>query len=59
MIELHALCQELKGYHLQFLEVMFLYYGEAGMRIERCSEDCYDLSNLQSAGGQLSQTFSR
>ena len=25
------------------------------MRIERCSEDCYDLSNLQAAGEQLSK----
>ena len=38
---------------------MSLYYGEAGMRIERCREDCYDLSNLQAALEQLSQQFSR
>ena len=42
LIKIHVLCQDLKGYHLQFLEVMSLYYGEAGMRIERCREDCYD-----------------
>ena len=29
------------------------------MRIERCREDCYDLSNLQAAGEQLSPEFSR
>ena len=50
LIKIHVLCQDLKGYHLQFLEIMSLYYGEAGMRIERCREDCYDLSNLQAAG---------
>ena len=28
------------------------------MQIERCREDCYDLSNLQAAGEQLStKTF--
>ena len=36
---------------------MSLYYGEAGMQIERCREDCYDLSNLQAAGEQLSHKF--
>ena len=50
LIKIHVLCQDVKGYHLQNLEVMSLYYGEAGMRIERCSEDCYDLGNLQAAG---------
>ena len=29
------------------------------MRIERCRENCYDISNLQSAGKQLSPKFSR
>ena len=29
------------------------------MRIERCREDCYDLSNLQAAGEQLSHKFLR
>ena len=29
------------------------------MQIERCREDCYDLSNLQAAGEELSQIFSR
>ena len=38
---------------------MSLYYGEAGIRIERCSEDCYDLGNLPAAGEQLSQEFVR
>ena len=38
---------------------MSLYYGEAGVRIERSSEDCYDLSNLQAAGEQLSHKFLR
>ena len=38
---------------------MSLYYGEAGMRIERCREDCYDLCNLQAVGEKLSQNFSR
>ena len=37
---------------------MYLYYGEAGMRIKRCREDCYDLSNLQAAEEQLSQKIS-
>ena len=57
LIKIHVFCQDLKGYHLQFLEVMSLNYGEAGMWIERCREDCYDLSNLQAAGEQLSQKF--
>ena len=35
-----------------------MYYGEAGMWIERCREDCYDLGNLQAAGEQLSQEIS-
>ena len=56
-IKIHVFCQELKGYHLQFFEVMSLYYAEAGMWIERCREDCYDLSNLHAAGEQLSQKF--
>ena len=38
---------------------MSLYYGEAGMRIERCREDCYDLGNLKATGEQLSQKISR
>ena len=59
LIKIHVFCQDLKGYHLQFLEVMSLYYGEAGMRILRCREDCYDLSNLQVAEEELSPTFSR
>ena len=54
LTRIHVLCQDLKGYHLQFLEVMSLYYGEAAMRIERCRDDCYDVSNLQAAGEQLS-----
>ena len=37
---------------------MSLYYGDAGMRIERCREDCYDLINLQAAGEQDSQKIS-
>ena len=59
LIKIHVFCQDLKGYHLQFQKVMSLYYGEACMRIERCREDCYDLSNLQAAGEQLSQKLSR
>ena len=54
LIKIHVFCQDL---NLQFLEVMSLYYGEAGIRIERCREDCYDLSNLQAAGEQLCQKF--
>ena len=42
LIKIHVFCQNLDGYNLQFLEVMSLYYGEAGMRIERCREHCYD-----------------
>ena len=57
LIKIHVFCQDLKGYHLQFYEVMSLYYGEAGMRIDRC-RDCYDLSNPQAAGEQLSQKIS-
>ena len=53
IIKILVCCQDLKGYHSQLLEVMSLYYGEAGMRIERCREDCYDLSNPQAAGEQL------
>ena len=34
---------------------MSLYYGVASMWIEMCRENCYDLSNLQAAGEQLSQ----
>ena len=44
---------------LQFLEVMSLYYGKTGIQIERCREDCYDLTNLQAAGEQLSPNFLR
>ena len=59
LIKIHVFCQDLEGYHLQFLEVMSLYYGEAGMLIERCREDCYDLSILQAAGEQLCHNFFR
>ena len=59
LIKMHVVCQDQKGYHLQFLEAMSLYYGEIGMRIERCREYCYDLGNLQAAGEQLSQKNSR
>ena len=59
LIKILVFCQDLKGYHLQFLAAMSLYYGEAGMRIERCKEDCYDLCNLQAAGEQLSLKFQR
>ena len=59
LIKVHVLCQDLKRYHLQFLEVMSLYYCEAGMCIERCREDCYDLYNLQAVGEQLSQKVLR
>ena len=54
LIQIHVLCQDLRGYHMQSLEVMSLYYGEAGMRIERCRKDCKDVSILQAAGEQLS-----
>ena len=33
-------------------------YVEAGMQIERCRDDCDDLSHLQAAGEQLSQKSS-
>ena len=59
LIKIHVFCQNLRGYHLQFLEVMSLRYDEAAMRIERCREDCDDLSNLQAAGEQLSKNFLR
>ena len=38
---------------------MNLCNGEAGMRIERCREDCCDLRNQHSAGEQLSPKCSR
>ena len=28
LIKIHVFCQDLKGYNLQFLEVVSLYYGE-------------------------------
>ena len=54
LIKMHVFCQDLEGYNLQFFKAMSLYYGEDGMRNERCREDCYDLCNLQAAGEQLS-----
>ena len=48
LIKIHIICQDLKGYHLQILQVS--NYDEPGMRIERCREDCYDLDNLHAAG---------
>ena len=33
--KIHVFCQDLKVCYLHFLEVMSLYYGEAGMRIKR------------------------
>ena len=59
LIKIHAFYQELKICHLQLLEVIFLYYFEDGMRIERYKEDCYDLSILLAAEEQLFQEFSR
>ena len=59
LINILVFCQDLKGYHLLYLEGMSLHHGEADMRIERCREDCYDLSNQQAAGEQLSQKISR
>ena len=59
LIKIYVFCQDLKGYHFQFQEAMSLYYSEAGMQIERCIEDCYDLSNLQAAREQLSHKFFR
>ena len=59
LIKIHVFCQDLQRYHLQFLEIVTLYNGEAGMWIERCREECYDLSNLQATVEQLSQTFWR
>ena len=38
---------------------MSQYYGEAGMWIEGCREDCFDLCNLQAAGEQLSPKIFR
>ena len=59
LIKIHPFCQELKGYYLQLLEVMSLYYGEGSMWIETYREDCNDLSNLQTAGEQCSPKFLR
>ena len=50
-----SVVSDLKGYHLQFLSVIYLYYDEASKRIEACIEDCHDLSNLQVAGQQHSK----
>ena len=36
LIKINVFCQEIIGYHLQFLEVISLYSGEARIRIERC-----------------------
>ena len=38
LIKIHVFCQDLTGYDSQFKKVMSLYYGKAGMRIERCRE---------------------
>ena len=57
LIKIHVFCQDLKGYNLHFLEIMPLYYGETGIWIERCREDCYHLSIQQAAGEQLSPKF--
>ena len=32
LIKIQVFCEDLKGSHLQFIEAMSLYYGEAGMR---------------------------
>ena len=57
LIKIHVFYLDLKGYQSQLLKVMSLYHGDSGMRIERHREDYYDLSNLQTAGEQLSETF--
>ena len=57
IIKIHVFCQDLKGYHLQFIEVMSLYYGVFGMRIEWCREDCHNINNLEAAGEQLCKKF--
>ena len=49
LLRINVFCQDIKGYHLQSLEVMSLYYGEVGMQIERCKEDGHYLGNLQAA----------
>ena len=59
LIKIHVFCQDQKGYHLQFSEVMSLYYGEAVMRIEMCREDYHDLGNPQAVGEQLFPIISR
>ena len=59
IMKIQVFCHDQKGYHLQFLEVISLYNGEASKRIERCREDCQDLSNLQAAEEQLSSIFMR
>ena len=41
LIKIHVFCHYLKGYNLKFLEVIYLFYGEASMWIEMCREDCY------------------
>ena len=53
------LLSRIKRISFAVLKVMSLYYGETGMRIERCIEDCYDISNVHAAGGQLSKKCSR
>ena len=54
LIRIHVFSQDLIRYHLQFLQVTSLYYGEAGLPIERCKELSYDLSKLQAAGEEHS-----
>ena len=58
LIKIYIFSQDVKVCYLQFLEVMSLYHREAGMRIESCREDGYDLSNLQAAGEQFSEKLS-
>ena len=57
LIKIRVVCRDLKRYHLLFLEVMSLYYCEAGMRIEKCREDCYDLYSTSSCRTTSSKLF--
>ena len=36
---------------------MCLCNGEVGLQIVKCRQDCYDVSNLESAEEQLSLTY--
>ena len=50
IIKIYVICQNPKGYHLQFFYTMSSYHCKAGMRCDRRKEGSYDLGKLHSAG---------